>query len=120
MIDQQRVDAINELVVGWMEPVFKRTDPISGEILNGLAPSDFQRVRSGYGCPRCLAVFKTYLVRCPVCRFIRNIEDDIVAPPQHWVDHLKDRETYETGKPLTFDEFMAEVARDPDIEKQRL
>lgn len=120
LIDQQQVDAINELVVGWMEPVFKRTDPVTGHVLNGLGPSDFRRVQAGYGCPRCLAIFRTYLVSCPVCRFVRNLEEDVVAPPQHWVDHLKDREAVESGVPLSFDEFMSEVLSDPDIEKQRL
>ena len=120
MIDQARVDAINELVIGWMEPIFVREDPVTREVLNGLGPEDFNRVRSGYGCPKCLAVFKTYLVQCPVCKFTRNIEEDIVAPPQHWVDHLADRDKIATGTPLSVDEFLAEVARDPNIEKQRL
>ena len=119
-IDQQRVDSINELVVGWMEPVFTREDPITGHVLNGLGPQDFHRVRSGYGCPKCLAIFRTYLVQCPVCHFVRDIEEDIVAPPQHWVDHLEDRKSYASGTPLSFDDFMREVNADPDIEKRRL
>ena len=119
-IDQQQVDAINELVIGWMEPIFTREDPITKHVLNGLGPKDFQRVKSGYGCPKCLAVFKTYLVQCPVCRFQRNIEEDITSPPQEWVDHLEDRKAYASGKSLSFDEFMREVNSDSSIEKRRL
>lgn len=119
-IDQQRVDAINDLVIGWMDPIFTREDPATKEVLNGLGPEDFHRVRAGYGCPKCLAVFKTYLVQCPVCRFTRNVEEDIVAPPQHWVDHLEDRKSYADGKPLSFDDFMREVNADHSIEKRRL
>ena len=121
MIDQKKIDAIDALVVGWMDPVFTREDPVTREILNGLGPEDFNRVLAGYGCPKCCAKFKTYLITCPVCSFTRNLEEDIVAPPQHWVDHLKDREEAWTGgRPLTADEFFAEVAKDKDIEQRRL
>lgn len=120
MIDQARVDAINELVVGWMDPIFTREDPITKQVLNGLGPEDFTRVKSGYGCPKCLAIFKTYLVQCPVCKFTRNLEEDIVAPPQHWVDHLADRARLPEGTPVSFDDFMREINADPNIEKQRL
>lgn len=121
MIDQGKVDSIDRLVVGWMEPVFTREDPATREILNGLAPADFNRVLAGYGCPRCCAKFKTYLVTCPVCAFTRNLDEDVVAPPTDWVDHLAERqEAWQGGKPLSADEFFAEVMRDRDIEKRRL
>lgn len=121
-IDHKRVAAINELVTGWMVPVFKRTDPFNGRVLNGLGPDDFQRVQAGYGCPDCLAVFKTYLAVCPACGFTRNVADDVEAPPADWVAHLEDRRNG-TGpaNPLaSFDEFMAEVNADRDIEHRRL
>lgn len=121
MIDQKKVDAIDALVVGWMEPVFTREDPTTGELLNGLGPSDFHRVVAGYGCPKCCAKFKTYLVTCPVCGFTRNLEEDIVAPPRDWVEHLEERNAaWADSKPLSADEFIAEVMRDPDIEQRRL
>lgn len=121
MIDQKKIDSINALVVGWMEPVMYRTDPVTGEVLNGLGPSDFNRVKSGYGCPKCCAKFKTYLVVCPVCAYQRNLEEDVVAPPQHWVDHLEERNAaWADSRPISADEFFADVMRDSDIEKQKL
>lgn len=118
-----RAEQINALVVGWMVPVMKRTDPYTGDVLNGLGPVDFGRVRAGHGCPKCLAMFNTYLPVCPVCDYQRDIAADIQdKAPQHWVDHLKDRyaEDQQGGTPVSFDEFMGEVLADPDIEHRRL
>ena len=105
-----------------MIPVMKRTDPVTGEVLNGLGPADFARVRQGHGCPKCLAMFNTYIPNCPVCGYERDILADIKEAPAHWVDHLKDREMEgrQGGTPVSFDEFMAEVNRDPDIEHRKL
>ena len=112
---KERMDA---LVDGFMIPVFH--DPLTG--MNGLAPADFARVRHGYGCAKCLAKYKTYLVRCPVCGLERDVLRDFEEAPDLWVEHLHDRHKGETERtrPLTFDEFMAEVARDPDIERVKL
>lgn len=118
-----RADELNRVVVGWMIPVMKRTDPATGEVLNGLGPADFARVRAGHGCPKCLAMFNTYIPVCPVCRYERNVMADIQdRAPQHWVDHLKDRydEDQRGGTPVSFDEFMGEVLKDPDIEHRQL
>ena len=117
----KRASEIDELVVGWMVPVM-RHDPLDGSRpLNGLGLEDFRRVQAGYGCPDCLAKFKTYLVKCPVCGLERDVYSDMQAPPELWVDHLKERHRNdgEKTKPLGFDEFMAEVARDPNIERRR-
>jgi hypothetical protein len=113
-------ETLDALLDGFMVPIFH--DPASG--LNGLSPADFTRVRLGYGCPKCLAKYKTYLAACPVpgCGWVRDVEQDFVEAPQMWVDHLAERHRGETEKtrPLTFDEFMAEVARDPEIERRKL
>lgn len=106
-----------------MVPVMKRTDPYTGDVLNGLGPVDFDRVRAGHGCPKCLAIYNTYLVVCPVCDYTRDLAADIEGKaPQHWVDHLADRhaEDAEGGTPLSFDEFMGEVLKDSDIEHRQL
>ena len=105
-----------------MIPVMKRTDPVSGEVLNGLGPQDFSRVRAGHGCPKCLAKFNTYLAVCPACDYERDVMGDIQEAPQHWVDHLKDRynEDQQGGTPISFDEFMGEVVQDSDIEHRQL
>jgi len=114
-----RIDALCD---GFMTPIFQELPPGGGEPLNGLGPEDFARVRHGYGCPRCLAKFKTYLVECPVCHYLRDVERDFREAPQLWIDHLNERHKGETEKtrPLTFDEFMAEVAKDPGVEKVKL
>ena len=118
----ERADKINALVTGWMVPVMKRTDPMTGEVLNGLGPVDFGRVRAGHGCPKCLAMFNTYLSVCPVCQYQRDVLADVQEAPQHWVDHLKDRqnEDLQGGAPVSFDEFMDDIVRDSDIEHRRL
>lgn len=122
MIDQKKVDAIDSLVVGWMEPVLKRTDPISGEVLNGLGPRDFRRVMAGYGCPRCLAKYRSYLVVCPACEYTRNIEEDVQAPPELWTDWVAEmaQEELQGGKPLSADEFIKSVMADRDIDHIKL
>lgn len=118
-INQERVDQINSLVVGWMVPIMKRTDPYTGDVLNGLGPEDFARVQAGYGCPKCLAMFKTYLVKCPACLYMRDVEKDVEATPDLWASHLKARHSHDTPytRPVSADEFLAEVARDTDVER---
>lgn len=118
----ERAEQIDRLVVGWMVPLMKRTDPHTGEVLNGLGPQDFARVRAGHGCPKCLAKFDTYLPICPVCGYERNILADVQEAPQHWVDHLADRhaEDQQGGTPVSFDEFVGEVLTDSDIEHRQL
>lgn len=113
---------MNSLMDGFMVPIMKRTDPFTGKVLNGLGPDDFERVRSGYGCHQCLAKFKTYLVTCPACGFVRNVEQDIEGAPELWVDHLKQREAGGTPytKPVDQKTFMDEVAKSRDIEQVRL
>jgi hypothetical protein len=121
MIDQKKIDSIDALVVGWMEPVMYRSDPVTGEVLNGLGPADFNRVKSGYGCPKCCAKFKTYLLTCPVCSYTRNLEEDVVSPPQHWVDHLEERNAaWSDSTPVSADDFFAEVMSSPDIDHRKL
>lgn len=110
-----RAASIDALTEGFMTPIFvdERTD------MNGLGPADFARVRHGYGCPRCLAKYKTYLVECPVCGYLRNIEQDFAEAPGMWVDHLNERHRGDTPhtRTVTADEFLSEVARDPNVEK---
>jgi hypothetical protein len=114
------VEAINKYVVGWMVPIYWQEDPITKKRLNGLGPKDFARVMDGYGCPECLAIFNTYLPVCVVCGFRRDIQADVQNAPQHWVDHLNDRQGEPVGKPVDIDDFLREVAADKDVEQIKL
>lgn len=121
MLRLNKVDAINQYVTGWMIPVMKRTDPSTGEVLNGLGLADFGRVKAGHGCPKCLAKFNTYMPVCPACDYARDVLSDVAETPQYWVDHLEDRANgSQGGRPLTADEFIAEVMADPDIEQHHI
>lgn len=122
---QAKAEDINAVVKGFLIPVF-RMDPETGQKLAGLDTESFQKVAQGYACANadCLAEFKTYTVICPVCGYTRDIAHDLVAPPEHWVKHLEDRDAgyapTVARNPFSPDEFFREVAADPDVEQRRL
>lgn len=122
---QDKADDINAIVKGFLIPVF-RTDPESGQRLAGLDEESFKKVAAGYACANadCLAEFKTYTIECPVCSYVRDIQHDLVAPPETWVQHLKDREEGYApdiaSNPFSPDEFFKSVADDSDVEQRRL
>lgn len=118
---EERKRELDTLVAGWMEPVFKRTDPATGRVLNGLAPADFARVTSGYGCADCLAKFTTYLITCPVCGWTRDLAADIQDAPDYWRQHLDDRASG-YAPPIrraatSIDEIMREIAADKEVDQ---
>lgn len=122
---QNRADEINRVVKGFLIPIF-RTDPETGRKLAGLDEESFRKVAAGYACANadCLAEFRQYTIECPICGLVRDIHKDLVAPPEHWVQHLKDREEGYAApiatNPFSPDEFFQQVAKDPDIEQRRL
>jgi len=119
----RRREEIDSLVVGFMVPIFSEVDPRTGKTVNALGPTDFHRAMSGYGCPDCLAIFRTYLVRCPVCRHQRDVFEDMRQMPEMWRQHLDDRNSgfaHNLKKPLTKfdpDEFIRSVQEDPEVEQ---
>ena len=118
----KKIDELNTLTEGFMVPIMKRTDPFTGATLNGLGPDDFLRVQQGYGCPQCLAKFKTYLATCPACGFVRDVESDFQQTPDLWADHLRQRHMDDgpSAKPVDVDTFLDEVMKSKDIEHRRL
>lgn len=122
---QTKADDINRVVKGFIVPVF-RTDPETGQKLAGLDEESFRKVAAGYACANadCLAEFVTYTIECPVCSYVRDIQHDLVAPPESWVQHLKDREEGYAApiarNAFSPDSYFREIAQDSDIEQRRL
>lgn len=117
----ESVLANRSLVKGFLVPIFY--DEHSSQ--SALGPEDFQKVVGGYACAKCLAEYTTYLVRCPICQHQRDLAADLEAPDDLHVDHLRERETTEgqnlggdprTGKPRTFDDLMADISKNSDID----
>lgn len=106
------------LVRGFLKPIFydehgRQDEPTA------LSHTDFCKVRDGYACSRCLAEYTTYLVRCPVCGWERDISRDLQAPDPVHVEHLRERtetEGLDVGVPRSFDEFMREIEKSKDID----
>jgi predicted amidophosphoribosyltransferase len=73
-------------------PTWKKQDE-RGDWIFGLGAEDIERIRQGYGCPRCLEPFETPVAVCPVCREPQGITSDfvIVPTPEDWVTALKER-----------------------------
>ena len=116
----ERKRELDLLLAGWITPVFRREDPATGKVLNGLSQEDFDRVCQGYACPECLAIFTTYLATCPVCRWERNVQNDVEAAPEYWKQHLADRESgyappIRRGG-LDMDRVIEEIMRDGSVE----
>src|ERR1051325_4272284 len=73
-------DRVSEIasIRGFLVPVYSDDEVPGRETRHALTPTDFQKVRDGVACPRCLADFGTYRPVCPVCGHERDIEKDIV------------------------------------------
>jgi hypothetical protein len=112
------IDSILEnksLIKGFLTPIFQ--DELRGDAM--LSPDDFGKVRDGYACAACLCEYVMFLVTCPVCGHARDLAMDLRDAPKPWMDHLHERETTEgqdLGKARTFDDFMADVNKNPDID----
>lgn len=103
------------LVKGFLKPVFYDEYSSSSALTTG----DFEKVRDGYACARCLAEFVMYLVKCPVCGHERDLAADLEAPNREHVAYLeekRDTDGMDTGVPAGFDEFMRSVEQNPDID----
>ncbi len=115
-----RIATLDSLITGFAIPIFRREDPATGRMLNGLGPDDYRRVLDGYGCPDCLAQFKTYLAACPLCGWQRDLAKDIQTAPDYWTQHLKDRADPSFGvtfpKQEMIEQALKDIHNDPDVE----
>lgn len=119
MPSASEIIASKGLIRGFLRPIFYDEHSAS----SALTTEDFEKVRAGYACAACLAEFVMYLARCPVCGHERDVEQDLQAPDPLHVSHLRDREATEgmdVGAPRGFDEFMADVEANPDVDQIRL
>jgi hypothetical protein len=97
----------------------------NGTTLNGLTPVAFQMVLDGYACGECLAMFDTFMLRCPACQTLREDSIRVQPTPDGWQSHLDERNSpvpYE--KPPVVNPFttpgefdrIAALARNPEVE----
>lgn len=113
-VSVETIQGSRSLIKGFLKPIFYEEH--TGR--SGLGPADFEKVRAGYACARCLCEFTTYLPRCPVCGLERDLARDIEEAPPLWNDHLKERAAppQEPFVPRDFDAFMRDVEKDPDVD----
>jgi hypothetical protein len=92
-----------------IKPVYSRYDRTTGQYMWGLGPDDYERIRQGYGCPRCLEAFEFYTARCPVCRAEIALEREIFSePPPYWKPSPEEQDV----KPnKTFDDAVKAFGR---------
>ncbi len=107
-------------VQGFLVPVYAE-DPLPGrEVTYALTPTDMEKVRAGYACPRCLADFGAmYRAKCPMCQHVRDVERDFGEAPEMWVQHQRELQAdgpVQRTRARTADEAIAAVMRDPDVE----
>lgn len=115
-LSAESVIANKNLVKGFLVPIFF-SETGSG---SALEREDFLKVRDGYACAKCLAEYVMYLATCPVCGHVRDLAKDLEDPDPLHVEHLRERartEGMDTGVARGFDEFMADVNADPDVEQ---
>ena len=113
-----RKQAIASQVKGFLVPEFTMDFP-DGRRLNGLTEADFERVRAGYACAECLAVFDTYTIACPVCGLRRDLQRDIADAPALWTQHINERNQDEpTARTVRSpEEAILMAGRDPEVEQ---
>jgi len=107
------------LIKGFLTPIF--FDELRNDAM--LSPDDFGKVRDGYACAICLVEYVMFLPKCPVCGHQRDLAMDLRQAPKPWMDHLRERhdtEGVDTGRPRTFDDFMAEINKDKDVDHTTL
>jgi hypothetical protein len=111
----ESVIANKGLIKGFLIPIFYEEHSSK----SALGPDDFRKVVEGYACAKCLCEYTMYLVRCPACGHQRDLADDLEAPDDLHVEHLRERrdtEGVDSGKPRTFDDLMADVNANKDID----
>ncbi len=118
-------DTLKASIVGFLMPVYETDNPnLPGERLYGLAPGDFQKVRDGYACARCLAEYRTYTASCLLCGWQRDIAADIGNAPDFWQQSVDERENdrtpYAKVSANPFDDAMRRVQADSDVENVAL
>lgn len=87
------------------------------QLVNGLLPSDFEKVRLGYACAHCLAEFTAYIAACPICGAKRDVAKDIQQTPSAWQDDFADLTTGgEKTVARTAEQAIRELQADPDVE----
>lgn len=117
-VGQSRIDELSS-VRGWIEPEFVHTDPVTGKQHRLITLEDGEMIAQGYACGECGAKYDMVMPRCVVCR--EPIALDLAPMRPEWTQHLADRASGASGgKPLDVETFLAEVARDPDVEQRRL
>ncbi len=119
------VDAIpTSLIRGFLKPFY--TDERTGQVAfedTTEGKASFEKIRLGYACGngRCLAEFTTYLVRCPVCGFTRDVTTDVGEARADWQDYYKEAQgPGEATVARTADEAIRELMASPDIDHIRL
>jgi hypothetical protein len=81
-------------------------------------PEAFERVRLGYSCAGCLARFRTYMPRCPLCGNERDVAADLAETPadiQAYYDEATGPGERTVARPMH--ETIAELASSPDVEQ---
>lgn len=71
--------------LGWMEPVFYGHTE-DGQPIGAMSPEQFERIRQGYGCPRCWQEFAIVFTKCPVCQLdlSGNLDPQVREYPVDW------------------------------------
>jgi hypothetical protein len=111
--------SLQHQVRGFLIPMFQGEQP-NGEPLHGLTRGDYEKVRQGYACARCLAEFVVYTITCPLCGLRRDVAADIEEAPQLWLDHIAERNLdvpVEKQHASSPDEAIEMIAKSKDVEQ---
>lgn len=113
------------LITGFLTPVYSEEIRLpDGSIRHnhGLTRADFDRVMTGYACGECLATTDTYTETCPACGLARQDVANAQQTPELWQQAFNERnnDTTPYATPRSFDDFMADVLSDGDVERIQL
>lgn len=110
---------LKSAIKGWLVPIYQMDQP-DGRRLHGLGPEDFDKVRAGYACAKCLAEFHTYMAVCPLCHERRDIAADIGSAPEYWQASVDERENdttpYAKLRKNPFDDAMRNLGTNDNVE----
>jgi len=114
-------EAIKRQVKGFLTPVFIGEGP-DGRELSGLDAESFRLVVEGYACAKCLALFDTYTITCPVCGLTRDLERDLLEAPSLWQEHIdeRNRDTPSARARVNPAEAIRLAGLNPDVEQVKL
>lgn len=106
--------AIRSSVKGFLVAEF--TDEHTG--MAALTAANFEKVRQGYACARCLAEFFHYMPSCPVCGLERDIAADLRETPQVWQEHYDERnKPAHKTRVASAKDALDHLAVSPDVER---